>query len=146
DWEGPESFTRTETLKDAPEQYLADVEAGRRTRAAAYELALAEAARTGRPARKGDRISYYGTGTTAPVTTDEHARLASAWSSEAPDENTAFYLKRLDEFTRKFEPFFDETSFRLIFSPEDLFGFDPSGITLRHTERAPDEVEDDVPF
>jgi len=32
------------------------------------------------------------------------ARLASQWNPEAPDENTAYYLKRLDEFARHSQP------------------------------------------
>lgn len=145
-WEGVESFSRTETLKDSVEQYQADVAAGRRTRAAAYELAIARSQATGQPVRVGDRISYYVTGTSASVTAFENARLADEWSPEAPDENTAYYLKRLDEFARKFEPFFTEHDFRLIFSPEDLFGFSPKGIQILRETRAPDDVEDEVPF
>ena len=147
DWEGVESFQRTETIKETPEQYLADVEAGKRTRAASYELAIRRAEAGGPPVVKGDRISYYLTGSTANVTAFESARLADAWDPAAPDENTAYYLKRLDEFAAKFVPFFaSDHDFRLVFSPEDLFGFDPSGIALQRTERAPEEVEDDVPF
>ena len=146
DWKGVESFQRTETLKDTVEQYLADVEAGRRPRAAAYELAIQQAEVTGQPPRKGDRVAYYVTGTSASVTAFENARPASAWDPAAPDENTAYYLKRLDEFARKFEPFFAEHDFRLVFSPEDLFGFSAKGIRLQQHERAPSDVEDEVPF
>ena len=146
DWDDADNFSRTETLKDTAEQYRDDVAAGRRPRAAAYELALEQAHRTGQPARKGDRISYYVTGTTAGVTAFENCRLADQWDPAQPDENTAYYLKRLDEFARKFEPFFDEHDFRLIFSPEDLFGFSAEGIRIRLHERALDDVEDSVPF
>ena len=52
----------------------------------------------------------------------------------------------LDEFARKFEPFFTEHDFRLIFSPEDLFGFSAEGITLQSQEKAPADIEDEVPF
>lgn len=135
EWEGVESFCRTETLKDSVDQYLRDVERGRRARAASYELAIQRARRTGRPVRKGDRISYYVTGQNAAVTAFEHARLADEWDPTNPDENTAFYLRRLDEFARKFEPFFGPSDFRLIFSPEDLFGFSSAHITIRSHER-----------
>ncbi len=146
DWEGVQSFQRTETIKDSVDQYKQDVADGKRTRAASYELAIGDAEATGRKPVKGDRISYYLTGTSANVTAFESARLADDWDPADPDENTAYYLKRLDEFAAKFAPFFAEHDFRLVFSPEDLFGFDAAGITLRRTERAPDEVEDDVPF
>ncbi len=146
-WQGVESFQRTEALKETVEQYRADVEAGKRTRAASYELAIQRMEATGQPIVKGDRISYYVTGSSAGVTAFENARLANAWDPAAPDENTAYYLKRLDEFAAKFATFFaSDHDFRLVFSPEDLFGFDPTGIALQRTERAPEEVEDDVPF
>lgn len=146
-WEdGADSFSRTETLKDTVEQYEADVAEGRRARAAAYELAIARSKQTGKPIRKGDRISYYITGTGSNVTAFENARFAEEWDPARPDENTAYYLKRLDEFAAKFEPFFSDHDFRLIFSPEDLFGFSPKGIRLKIEEREIETLEGEVPF
>ena len=55
DWQVAD-FARTETLKAAVEHYQADVASGRRSKAAAYELAMARARATGQPVRKGDRI------------------------------------------------------------------------------------------
>ena len=99
--------------------------------------------------KKGDRITYYITGEDANVTAFRHCRRAEAWTPDAPDENTAYYLKRLDEFAKKFEPFFSEHDFRLVFSPEDLFGFSAEGIEIRQTEHEPDmrtESDEEVPF
>ena len=149
DWEGADSFARTESLKDTINQYERDVEDGNRPRAAAYELAKEKARTTGQPVRKGDRISYYITGEDANVTAFRHCRRAGAWDPNDPDENTAYYLKRLDEFAKKFEPFFSEHDFRLVFSPEDLFGFSAEGIEIRQTEHEPDmrtEPDEEVPF
>ncbi len=148
DWEGVERFARTETLKDTLKQYEADVEAGQRPRAATYELAKEKQNRTGKPVKKGDRITYYITGDDATVTAFKHCRRAEEWDPEDPDENTAYYLKRLDEFASKFEPFFNEADFRLVFSPEDLFGFSADGIEIQREEHASDYAEDqeDVPF
>lgn len=146
DWRDVDSFARTESLKNTVAEYRADVAAGKRTKAAAYELAIQRSQQTGLPVRKGDRISYYVTGQTAHVTTFENAKLADQWDPANPDENTAYYLKRLDEFARKFDLFFSETDFRLIFSPEDLFGFSPDGITLLSQETKPAELEGEVPF
>lgn len=143
DWEDVESFSKTETLKEGVDRYLADVRAGKRTRAAAYELAIRRADETGQPVRKGDRISYYIAGAGSQITSFSEARLAAQWDPAAPDENTAYYLKRLDEFARKFEPFFTDTDFRLIFSPEDLFGFDPTPIRILTTEAPPASFERD---
>ncbi|MFB6273772.1 MAG: DNA polymerase, partial [Salinibacter sp.] len=95
-----------------------------------------------------DRISYYITGDSADVTAFKNCKLADEWDPDDPDENTAYYLKRLDEFADKFEPFFDEHDFRLVFSPEDLFGFSAEGIEIKITEHESDYAEDqeDVPF
>jgi DNA polymerase elongation subunit (family B) len=147
DWESVESFARTETLKDTIEQYEQDVQDGKRPRAATYELARRRSEDTGQPIRKGDRISYYITGDGPNVTAFEHCKLADEWDPDNPDENTAYYLKRLDQFSRKFDIFFRETDFRLIFSPEDLFGFSAEGIDIQQTRREPDDTGDsDVPF
>ncbi|MEX0746488.1 MAG: DNA polymerase domain-containing protein [Rhodothermales bacterium] len=135
DWDSVENFSRTETLKDAVEQYRLDVEKGKRPRAASYELAIERAQRTGQPVRKGDRVSYYVTGQSSAVTAFENCRLADEWFPENPDENTAYYLKRLDEFAQKFESFFLPHAFRQIFSPEDLFGFSGERISLQSHER-----------
>jgi DNA polymerase elongation subunit (family B) len=134
DWQ-VEDFARTETLKASVEHYQADVASGRRSKAAAYELAMARARDTGQPMRKGDRLTYYITGTTATVTTFDNARLAEAWNPALPDENTAYYLKRLDECARRFAPFFTAEDFARVFAPEDLFGFSPAGIRVQTTHR-----------
>lgn len=146
DWTDVSDFSRTETIKDTVERYQADVTSGKRSRAASYELAIARSRETQQPVRKGDRISYYITGAAASVTSFENARLSDLWTPGHPDENTAYYLKRLDEFARKFEPFFTTHDFRLVFSPEDLFGFSPAGIHLQRHERQPSDMETDVPF
>jgi DNA polymerase elongation subunit (family B) len=130
-----EDFARTETLKDTVEQYQADVTAGRRTRSATYELAMARAAQTGQAVRKGDRITYYITGSGSGVTAFANACFAEAWEAERPDENTDYYLKRLDEFARKFAPFFTPEDFQQVFAPEGLFGFSAAGIRLQTTTK-----------
>ena len=153
DWEqGVDSFARTETLKTTVEAYEAAVEAGERPRAATYELAMQREAETGQPVRVGDRISYYITGDAANVTAFKHCARAEQWNPndpDAPNENTAYYLKRLDEFARKFTPFFREEDFDLVFSPEDLFGFSADGVELvTHVHQSPEEntSKTDVPF
>jgi hypothetical protein len=134
DW-NVEDFARTETLKETVDHYQADVASGRRSKAAAYELAIARAQQGGRPVHRGDRLTYYVTGSSAKVTAFESTRLADAWEAHRPDENTAHYLKRLDEFARKFAPFFRPEDFQRIFAPDDLFGFSAAGIRLLTRER-----------
>jgi DNA polymerase elongation subunit (family B) len=130
-----EDFARTETLKTTVEHYQADVARGRRSKAAAYELAIARDRATGQPARTGDRLTYYITGTAPHVTTFEHTRLAEAWDPAAPDENTAYYLKRLDECAHRFAPFLTASDFGQVFAPEGLFGFTPAGMHVQTTGR-----------
>ena len=145
DWRGVGSFQRTETLKTSLADYDRAVAAGERTRSAAYEVARQDAQRRGRAPRIGDRVAYYIAEGGGRVF--EAAKAADHWDPAAPDESTAFYLDRLDQLAARFAPFFEtERQFRLVFSEEDLFGFDPSGVRLIVTEREPDEVEDDVPF
>lgn len=145
DWKGFESFQRVETLKTSLADYEQAVAAGDRTRSAAYEVARHDAERTGRQPRVGDRVAFYIAEGGGRVF--ESARPSDAWDPEAPDESTPFYLDRLDQLAARFEPFFEtDAQFRLVFSEEDLFGFDPSAVRLVVRERDPDEVEDDVPF
>lgn len=134
DWH-VEDFARTETLKDSVERYQRDVAEGRRAKAATYELALARARQTGQPVHRGDRIAYYITGSSPTLTAFDNARFAEAWDPSQPDENTAFYLKRLDEFAHKFTPFFRPEDFQQIFAPPGLFPFSAEGIATLTAHR-----------
>ena len=71
----------------------------------------------------------------------EKGKIASDWNKEKPDENTHFYLKRLDEHCQKFLPFFKPQDYSTIFSSDTLFSFSADGIELlkeiRHTETTP---------
>jgi DNA polymerase elongation subunit (family B) len=119
-------FARTETLRESPEEYLQQVAAGSRNRSASYEAPL----KSGRPVRPGDRITYYITGTDPNIKTSESCKLAEEWDPHFPDENTAYYLRRLDEFSEKFRIFFRPQDFQKVFGPEDLFPFSPEGIMI----------------
>jgi len=87
---------------------------------------------------KGDRISYYVSGTGTTTYSYDKGKLASEWNRDKPDENTHFYLKRLDEHCQKFLPFFKPQDYSMIFSTDSLFSFSADGIELikeiRHTE------------
>ncbi len=97
--------------------------------------------------RRGERIAYYIAEGGRSGRAFEHAKLASAWDPEDPDEDTGYYLDRLDTFAARFGAFFEtDAMFRLVFSEEDLFGFDASQIRLAVTVREPEELQDDVPF
>lgn len=117
-------FARTETLHEDIEEYRRAVEAGKRNRSAAYEVAIAQGGRI----RPGTRVSYYIVGTDPAPRGFESCRHASEWDSNFPDENSAFYLRRLDEFAAKFKEVFEAKDYRDIFSSEDLFPFSSQGI------------------
>jgi DNA polymerase elongation subunit (family B) len=119
-------FARTEQIKDSLEEYQHSIENGKRNRSAAYELALA----SGGKYRKGDRISYYFTGSDSAQRGFEHCKLAEEWIPSGPDENVAYYVRRLDELSEKFEVFFTPSDYRAIFTAEDLFGFSPDSIVV----------------
>lgn len=99
-WE-PEMLVKTEALQDSPEAYQRKIAASSRNRSAAFELAL----RSGRKMQAGDRVTYYITGTKKSVTAYEYARLVEEWDPKNRDENTAYYLAKLDDLAAKFEAF-----------------------------------------
>ncbi|MBN1929031.1 MAG: ribonuclease H-like domain-containing protein [Chlorobiaceae bacterium] len=138
-------FSRTESMKTTLDQYVADVRSGKRSKSITYEIAL----RQGLEIAKGDRLTYYVAGTGNPASFVDNGRLAEEWSKEQPDENTGFYLKRLDEYTQKFLPFFKPQDFSTIFSADTLFAFSPVGIEIvreiRHLETE-DIYRDETPF
>ena len=138
-------FSRTESMKTPLEQYATDVRAGKRSKSITYEIAL----RQNLEIAKGDRMTYYVAGTGNPASFVDNGRLAEQWSKEQPDENTGFYLKRLDEYTQKFLPFFKPQDFSTIFSADTLFTFSAEGIEViketRHHETG-DLYRDDTPL
>ena len=127
-------FSKTETMRNSIEQYLEDVKSGKRSKSITYEIAL----KAGMKISKGDRITFYVSGTGVGNASWDKGKLASEWSKEKPDENTNFYLKRLDEHCQKFLPFFKPQDYSMIFSSDTLFSFSADGIELqkeiRHTE------------
>ncbi|MEI7694249.1 MAG: DNA polymerase domain-containing protein [Chlorobium sp.] len=136
-------FSRTETFKNSIEQYLEDVKSGKRSKSITYEIAI----RKGMQIKKGERISYYVTGNSTATSSWDKGKLASEWNKERPDENTYFYLKRLDEHCQKFLPFFKPQDYSSIFSTDTLFSFSPEGITLQkeiqHTETTRSSEEEE---
>ena len=137
-------FSRTESLKNSIEQYQNDVKIGKRSKSITYETAI----KAGLGVTKGDRITYYVSGSGTGSSSYEKGKLAAEWNREKPDENTHFYLKRLDEHCQKFLPFFKPQDYSTIFSDDTLFSFSPEGIELlreiRHTET--NDLGGELPF
>jgi DNA polymerase elongation subunit (family B) len=101
-------FARTETLHDALDGYRDKVAAGARGVAAAYEVALG----SGRSWQPGDQISFYVTGRGAGVSVASHARLASEWNPERPDENVEYYRAKVLEVWDRLRPFAEDGTLR----------------------------------
>jgi DNA polymerase elongation subunit (family B) len=97
-------FMKTETLQESLAAYRDKLQAGARNVGAAYELALASA----RSYQPGDQVSYYVTGEGKRVKVNEAAKLAGDWSEAAPDENTAYYVAKLQELYEKFRPLIEQ--------------------------------------
>jgi DNA polymerase elongation subunit (family B) len=99
-WE-PAMFAKTEALQDSLEAYQKKIATSSRNRSAAFELALC----SGRKMQAGDRVTYYITGTKKTVKAYESAKLVEEWDPKNRDENSAYYLAKLDELAGKFEAF-----------------------------------------
>jgi DNA polymerase elongation subunit (family B) len=97
-------FMKTETLQESLAAYREKLQAGTRNVGAAYELALASA----RSYQPGDQVSYYVTGESKRIKVNEAAKLAGEWSETAPDENTAYYVAKLQELYEKFRPLIEQ--------------------------------------
>ena len=95
---------KTETLQESLTAYRDKLKAGSRNVGAAYELAQG----SGRSYQPGDQISYYVTGDSKRVKVNEAAKLATEWSAEAPDENTAYYVAKVWELYEKFRPLIEQ--------------------------------------
>ncbi len=132
---------RVEALRDTIAVYEEEVNAGRRNRSAAYTVAI----NSGRPVRAGDRIAYYITGSDPNPRGSDNCKAAEDWDPNFPDENSAYYIRRLNEFSEKFMVFFKPGDYRAIFSADDLFPFDPATVALLISdvveESLPDEDE-----
>ncbi len=135
-------FAKVEALGETPAEYLTAVDTGRRARGAAYEVAL----KMERSFKRGDKVGYYISGNELNARGFESARSVSEWDPNFPDENVAYYLKRLEEFSEKFRPFFTPQDYQHIFSPEGLFPFSATGIVIQETSVVvPDEGNGDEP-
>lgn len=110
-----QDFVRVEILKDSLYRYTNEIKKDQRNKNAAYELAL----KSDRSWNIGDKIAYYITGNEANVKTYENCKYAEEWDPNFPDENTSYYLKRLEEFTKKFAIYFSAVDFNKIFSLND---------------------------
>src|SRR5919201_4696504 len=97
---------KTDTLQDSLDKYRAKIAGSARNRAAAYELGLA----SGRNYKPGDQISYYIKATLKKVAAYEAAKLASEFDPQNRDENTDYYVAKLNDLVKKFSGITAEAS------------------------------------
>ncbi|HEU4439746.1 MAG TPA: DNA polymerase domain-containing protein [Methylomirabilota bacterium] len=97
-------FMKTETIQESLAAYREKLQSGARNVVAAYELALASA----RSYQPGDQVSYYVSGEGKRVKVNEAAKLAHDWVESVPDENTAYYVVKLQELYEKFRPLIEQ--------------------------------------
>ncbi|PYK45727.1 MAG: DNA polymerase II [Verrucomicrobia bacterium] len=93
-----EMLMKTDTLQDSLDKYRAKIAGSARNRAAAYELAVT----SGRNYKPGDQISYYIKATPKKVAAYAAAKLASEFDSQNRDENSDYYVAKLNELVKKF--------------------------------------------
>src|SRR5438034_6132897 len=93
-----EMLMKRDTLQGSLEKYRVKIAGSARNRAAAYELALA----SGRNYKPGDQISYYIKATPKKVAAYEAAKLASEFDPQNRDENSDYYVAKLNELVKKF--------------------------------------------
>ncbi len=94
-------LAKSETLSDSLDSYSKKQASGTGRRSAAYELALA----SGKEFRAGDQVSFYIVGSRKNVSVTDSSKLLSGADENVRDENVPYYLAKLDELRKKFEPF-----------------------------------------
>src|SRR4026209_222007 len=109
-------FMKTETIQESLTAYREKLQSGERNVGAAYELALSSA----RSYQPGDQVSYYVTGDDKRIAVNEAARLATDWSESAPDENTAYYVAKLQELYEKFRPLIEQDGLVAVIEDEPV--------------------------
>lgn len=96
-----EDLCKSETLSSSLDNYKKKLAEGDSRRSAAYELAIA----SGREYRQGDQVSFYITGTKKKVSVVGNSKLLADADEKNRDENIEYYLDKLEELRKKFEPF-----------------------------------------
>jgi hypothetical protein len=113
-------FMKTETIQESLAAYREKLQSGARNVGAAYELALAST----RSYQPGDQVSYYVTGDGRRAKVNEAAKLATDWVERAPDENTAYYVAKLQELYEKFRPLIEQDGLVAVAEDEPVVASD----------------------
>jgi len=123
------SVVRTETVRESVEEYEAAIRANRRNRAASFEAAI----NAGLSLRAGEKVSYYIAGSDPHQPSFVNARIYDKDDDSKSDYNTQYYIKKLDEYAKRFADFFEPEDFQKIFSSDEgsLFAVTLDGIKIK---------------
>jgi DNA polymerase I len=133
----PADFCRVEVARIDSEAYQKETQAEDFSPSPGMEAA----ARASLYVKANAKISYYVGGENPDVDIIRSSRLAEEWDPNLPDENTAYYLARLNETAQKFKEFFDSSAFDRIISMDEMFGFSEEGIRIVSRKTAPEPAE-----
>ncbi len=97
-------LAKTETLSNSLRNYQDKQATGKSRRSAAYELAIA----SDRDYQRGDQVHYYIIGDKKKASVVDNSKLF-ADAPEQRDENTPYYLNKLNELRKKFQEFIPDT-------------------------------------
>jgi DNA polymerase, archaea type len=122
----PVDFCKVETAKEPLDVYQQAVATGNRSRTPAMEAAI----RASYFVKSGEKLLYYFADKESETEPMLAAKLGSEWDPNAPDENTTFYVNRLQETMEKFQIFFEPPAFQRLISLDELFPFSPDGIAI----------------
>lgn len=106
-------LAKSETLSESPEGYKTKLAQGTTRRSAAYELAL----KSIRGYKQGDQIAYYVIGNKKKLSVVDNCQLLKD-APEKRNENTSYYVQKIDELYTKFKPFMTSVSDQLEFKLE----------------------------
>jgi DNA polymerase I len=99
-----EELAKTESLNQNPETYESFIAGGGKPRRATAEVALRM---TPRP-RMGDRVTFYMIPKQRGQSSDwQRARPIGSFDAQNAPYDASYYLKKLDEWVNRYEPFLD---------------------------------------
>jgi DNA polymerase I len=123
------SMARAETVRESIEEYESAVRANRRNRTASFEAAI----NAGLSLRAGEKVSYYIVGNDPHQPSFMNARIYDKDNDGRKDYSTQYYIRKLDEYAKRFSDFFEPEDFDKIFSSDEglLFAVTLDGIKIK---------------
>ncbi len=133
----PADFCRTDIVRMDTETYQKEILSGQLTSSPVMEAVL----RSSLFVKANSKISYYFTGDDIGTALIHSSRIIDEWDPLQPDENTTYYLARLQEAVGKFKEFFDPASFERIVTLDEMFAFTDEGIHTLNRKIVPETID-----